>query len=342
MFLVEFLATISATLQAFNTGALRHLRADVLIYSAAADGSLDASRLPLRFQAAAARVAGVANVAPVGVADFTATGPAGRYELVLLGAGPGTAGQPVVPVAGRLPAAGELVADSTEMTTGLGLGRRITLEPGGGSLRVVGVTTGIRYDGLVTAWTTFGSWAGAVRSANPGGVVTANALAVRAKPGTSAGALVRNLSAALPGVQVLTRAQAVADVPGGSVISATFDLLIAAAFIAAVLVVGSVFLLMTVQRARPWALIRALGAPVGRVGVVVLIQAAVVVAVASGLAAAGLAVAGGVASGAFPVRAAPALELWTAVAALGGACVSSLLPIRRIGQIDPAAAMART
>jgi hypothetical protein len=58
VFLVEFLATISATLQAFNTGALRNLRADVLVYGGAADGSLDASRLPARIQAAAERVAG--------------------------------------------------------------------------------------------------------------------------------------------------------------------------------------------------------------------------------------------------------------------------------------------
>jgi putative ABC transport system permease protein len=341
VFLVEFLATISATLQVFNTGALRHLGAGVFIYAGAADGSLDASRLPARLQAVAERVSGVATVAPIGVADFTATGPAGRYELLLLGAGPGPAGQPVVPVTGRLPAAGELLADSTESTAGLGLGHQVTLAPGGLSLRVVGVATGIRYDGLVTAWTTFGSWAQAVRSANPGGVVSANALAVQAKPGTPAGMLVRSLSAALPGAQVLTRAEAVADVPGAGVISATFDLLIAAAFIAAVLVVGSVFLLITVQRSRPWVLVRALGAPVGRLGVVVLIQAAIVVVAASALASIGLTVVGTVAGAAFPVRAAPTLQLWTAMAALAGAGLSSLLPIRRIGRIDPGAAMVR-
>jgi putative ABC transport system permease protein len=172
-------------------------------------------------------------------------------------------------------------------------------------------------------------------------MVAANALAVRAEPGIPAGTLVRNLSAALPGVQVLTRAEAVADVPGAGVISATFDLLIAAAFVAAVVVVGSVFLLITVQRARPWVLVRALGAPAGRLGVAVLIQAAVVVAAASALAATALTVAGATASATFPVRAAPSLELWTAGAALTGACVSSLLPIRRIGRLDPATAMVR-
>ncbi len=46
IFVVEFLATLSQTLQAFNTGALAHDRADVFVYAADAQGSLDASRLP--------------------------------------------------------------------------------------------------------------------------------------------------------------------------------------------------------------------------------------------------------------------------------------------------------
>jgi putative ABC transport system permease protein len=347
---VEFLATISAALQTFNTGALRHIRADILVYGGAAGGSLDASRLPpgppgppgpAGLAATADRVPGVASVAVLGVADFTATGPSGPYELVLIGSGSGSAGWPEVPVAGRLPDDGGVLADSTEGAAGLQLGGRLTLAPGGTSLRVTGTGSGIRYDGLITAWTTFGSWAQAVRLAHPGGVIAPNALAVQAKPGVPDSALVRRLAAALPGTQVLDRAEAVADAPGASVISATFDLLIAAAFLATVLVVASVFLLLTVQRSRPWVLVRALGASAGRLGIVVLTQAALLVAVASVLASIGLTVLSTVWTVTFPVRAAPSLELWTATAALTGACLSSLLPMRRIGRLDPAAAMGR-
>jgi hypothetical protein len=238
IFLVEFLATISAALQTFNTGALRHIRADILVYGGAAGGSLDASRLPpgppgpAGLAATADRVPGVASVAVLGVADFTAMGPSGPYELVLIGSGSGSAGWPEVPVAGRLPGDGGVLADSTEGAAGLRLGGRLTLAPGGTSLRVTGTGSGIRYDGLITAWTTFGSWAQAVRLAHPGGVIAPNALAVQAKPGVPDSALVRRLAAALPGTQVLGRAEAVADAPGAGVISATFDLLIAAAIAA--------------------------------------------------------------------------------------------------------------
>ncbi len=73
LFLVEYLAAVSSSLQALNTGALQHLRADVIIYSANSDDSLDASRVPARVVVAAGRVSGVAAAEALGVADFPVT-----------------------------------------------------------------------------------------------------------------------------------------------------------------------------------------------------------------------------------------------------------------------------
>jgi putative ABC transport system permease protein len=340
VFLVEYLATLSATLQAFSTGALAHLPADLIVYSGAAEGSLDASRLPPGIALRAARVRGVAGVAELGVADFTVADPGGRYELGLVGLGSGGPGWPPL-VSGRLPGPAGVLADATEGAAGLGQGRRVVLEPGGVALRVTGVVSGVRYDGLVTAWTTFGTWARAVRAANPGGAAVPNALAVRARPGVRLAVLADRLAAALPGTKVLTRAAAVADVPGASVIAVTFDLLITVAFIAAVLVVSSVFLLLTVQRLRVWVLLRALGASAGRLGLAVLAQAAVVVVAGSAVASAALVLATAASGATFPLRAAPGLMAATVISVLIGACVSCLLPVRRIGRIDPADAVVR-
>lgn len=344
LFGVEYLAAVSSSLQALNTGALAHLRADVIIYSAGADDSLDASRLPGRVVTEAARVGGVAGAQALGVADFTVTGPGGgRYELVLLGLEAGRAGSPGWPglVAGRLPGAGEALADTSEIPAGLGLGHRVVLAPGGVSLRVTGVAAGVRYDGLVTAWTTFGSWVRAVRAANPGGAVEPNAAAVQASPGVAASGLARRLTGALPGDAALTRAAAVAGVPGAGVLAATFDLLIAVTFVAAVLVIGSVFLLVTVQRRRVWVLLRGLGASAGRLGVAVMAQAVLVVAAGAVVASAALAVVAAASGAVFPVYASPGLVITTVAAALTGALVSCLLPVRRIGRLDPAAALGR-
>jgi putative ABC transport system permease protein len=314
----------------------------VLIYSAGAQGSLDASRVPAGLTNQASRIAGVASATEIGVADFTATGPDGRYEFALVGAGPGGAAQPAVPVTGRLPGDGELLADSTDASVGVSAGRTVTLEPGGTALRVVGTASAIRYDGLVTGWTTFPSWRAAVLAQDPAGTVLANAVAVQAEPGVAVSALAARLAAALPGTQVLTRSAAVADVPGASVIAATFQLLIAVAFIATVFVVGSVFLLITVQRSRVWVTVRALGGSSGRLSLVVLTQAALVVLCACVVATAGLAVAAAASSATFPLSVAPGLVSATVVASLVGACLSSLMPMRRIGRIDPAVAVLRT
>jgi putative ABC transport system permease protein len=290
IFLVQFLATLSSALQSFNTGALAHVKADVLVYSGNAEGSLDASRVQPAVAARASRVEGVADASELGVADFTAAGPHGSYELALIGAGPGSAAQPAVPASGRLPGPGGLLADTADAPVGLAVGRTVTLEPGGAVLHVVGAATGIRLDGLVTGWTTFGSWRDAVLAEHPSGTVLPNAVAVQARPGVLASTLASRLAAALPGAQVLTRAQAVADVPGASVIAATFDLLIAVAFAATVFVVGSVFLLITVQRSRIWVTLRALGGSAGRLSMAVLTQAALVVMGACVVATAGLGV----------------------------------------------------
>ncbi|MBV9383744.1 MAG: hypothetical protein JO242_24155 [Streptosporangiaceae bacterium] len=245
------------------------------------------------------------------------------------------------PASGSLPGPAGALTDTTEVAAGLGTGRRLTLRPGGISLRVTGAASGIRYDGLVTAWTTFGSWARAVRAGNPAGAVLPNAVAVRADPGVAAGVLAGRLAAAVPGSTVLTRSAAIAGVPGAGVLAATFGLLIAVAFIAAVLVVSSVFLLVTVQRQRVWVLLRGLGATAGRLGLAVMAQAVVVVAAAFAAASAALAAVAATSGAAFPVHAPGGLIAATAAAALTGTLLSCILPVRRIGRLDPAAALAR-
>jgi putative ABC transport system permease protein len=329
IFVVEFLGTLSRTLQAFDTGALANSRADVLVYAADAQGSLDASRLSPGLAARAARVPGVASASDLAVFDFTATTGGSSFDLALIGNG-------------HLPGPEEGLADTSEAAAGLGVGKRVTLRPGGTVLHIAGLASGIRYDGVVTIETSFATWERAVAAANPGvqGAIP-NALAVRARPGVSASVLARRLTAALPGTQAMTRGAAVADIPGAAIIGATFDLLIATAFAVAVLVIGSVFLLVTIQRLRSWAVLRALGASPAHLGLAVLIEVTLVVLAASALASAGLVAVTATSSTTFPVHAAPSLIISTVLAMLVGALASTLLPVRRISRLDPAAALAR-
>jgi putative ABC transport system permease protein len=334
---VEFLATLSQTLQAFNTGALAHDRADVFVYAADARGSLDASRLPAALARRAAQVPGVAAATDLGVFDFTVTAGGSSFDLALIGAG-----RPATLLRGRAPGPAEGLADTSEAAAGPGIGQRISLQPGGTTLRITGLASGIRYGGVVTVWATFATWERAVAAADPGGPAgITNALAVEARPGVSAAVLADRLNAALPGTKAFTRPAAVADVPGAAAIAATFDLLVATAFAVAVLVVGSVFLLVTIQRLHSWAVLRALGASTARLGLAVIAEVTIVVLAASALASAAL-VAVTAASGAtFPVRAAPSLVTATALAILVGSLATALLPVRRISRLAPAAALAQ-
>jgi putative ABC transport system permease protein len=350
IFVVEFLATLSQTLQAFNTGALAHDRADVFVYAADAQGSLDASRLPPGLAGRASRVPGVAAATDLGVFDFTVTAGGSSFALALFGTGTSASTSTATSIRGRVPGPAQGLADSSEATAGLGIGQRITLRPGGATIRIAGLASGIRYDGVMTVWTTFATWQRAVAAADPGGPAgIANALAVRARPGVSAAVLARRLNAALPGTEAFTRSAAVADVPGAAIIAATFDLLIATAFAVAVLVVGSVFLLVTIQRLRGWAVLRALGASTAHVGLAVIAEILLVVLAASALASAALVAVTAASSATFPVRAAPSLVAATAAAmvvvvvvVVVGSLGSALLPVRRISCLDPASALART
>lgn len=66
-----------------------------------------------------------------------------------------------------------------------------------------------------------------------------------------------------------------------------------------------------------------------------------IVVAACAVATAGLTVAAAVSGVTFPLSVAPGLVTGTVVAALVEACLSSLMPVRRIGRIDPAAAVVR-
>jgi hypothetical protein len=160
IFVVEFLATLSQTLQAFSTGALAHDRADVFVYAADAHGSLDASRLPTGLAGRASRVPGVAAATDLGVFDFTVTAGGSSFALALFGTGTSTSTSTstATSIRGRVPGPAQGLADSSEATAGLGIGQRITLRPGGATIRIAGLASGIRYDGVMTVWTTPAFW----------------------------------------------------------------------------------------------------------------------------------------------------------------------------------------
>jgi putative ABC transport system permease protein len=339
VFLVLFLATLGRTLVGFSTGALANSSADVLVYNATAHRNLQASRLDPSVVGRVAGVAGVAAAAGVGQATVTADAGRGPVTLTLFGIRPGQPGTPAKLVAGRLPGPGEALVDRADAASGFRIGREVTLRPGGRRLRIVGYSSGSRYQAGPTAYTTLDEWRAVIHSGNPDATqVPLNLLAVRAAPGVTAATLARRIDQAVAGTEALDRSSAVAAIPGVGLIAMTFDLLIGIAFAIAVLVVGCFFLIVTVQKLRVLRALRALGAATGWLARSLLAQVTVLVVAGVALATAALALAAASSGPSFPIAVDPALVGEVLAATLGCSLAAAVLPIRRIAGLDPAAA----
>jgi putative ABC transport system permease protein len=338
VFLALFLATLGQTLVDFETGALATNSADVFVFDAAAHGNLRASRLAPDLVGTVASVPGVGASAGVGQADVSADAGDGPRPLVLFGVQPGQPGTPGRLVAGRWPGAGEAVVDRADTASGFTLDTVMTVRPGAARLRVVGYVSGARLGAGPTAYTTVEQWRQVLRAGNPDATsIPLNLVAVRAGPGVSAAVLAARIGAAVPGVAAVDRAAAAAAVPGVALIGQTFALLVGITFVVAVVVVGFFFLIVTVQKRRVFLALRALGASTALLARSLLVQVAVLVTI-------GVAVAGGVLAGAaatmpptFPIAVDPVLVGEVLAAMLAGSLAASLLSVRRIAALDPAA-----
>lgn len=336
VFLLLFLSTISATLLGFLTGAVQHNSADVLVYSVASKRNLQASRLDPSVLAAVHAVPGVAAVGPIGQTTLSANVGQGLSDLSLFGYRPGQPGGPARIVSGRAPGPGEALVDRSDEPNGFRIGTTIVLEPTGRMLKIVGYTEGSRFNAAPTAYTTIDTYRAIVAAANPGApFVPDNLLGVEVVPGAAVSSVAAAIDGAVPGVVALPKAEAVASIPGVSSITTSFDLIVGITFVIVAVVTGFFFLILTVQRLRVFAGLRALGATSRYLAASVLTQVVAVVAAGVAAATALLTGAAALSSPAFPLAVNTRLVLLSGLAVLGSSVVASALAVRRVARVDP-------
>jgi putative ABC transport system permease protein len=341
VFLILFVQALTGALIGQFIGALEHQSADVLVYSAQARKNLEGSVVPPATIASVATVPGVAQTGPFGEGTFSVRAGGKLRDAALIGYEPGQPGAPTTLIEGRLPAASfEAVASSRNADEGFGIGETVGLERGGRAIKVVGLARDINYSVLPTLFTTFDTYVTARRDANPQATaVYPSAVAVRTEEGADAATVRDAINRKVPGVEALTRAQAVSESPGVASVSQSLGMVVFLCFFVVIVVAGLFFLILTVQKASALTLLRAVGIGPAALSRALLVQVVFVVT-------------GGVVVGAVLTTAALAASNSSlgAQLALGGvirtgllvlvlSCVASLGAVRRVLRIDPARAL---
>ena len=282
IFLVFFQQTLLGSLLQGFTGAIEHQSAQVLVFGADARKSLDASFVSADTVAQVAAVDGVAQAAPLGEATITMVAAGETIDVAVFGVDPSGAGAPTKVVSGRLPEQpGEGVASSEDVSKGLAIGDVVRTATGDAPVVIVGLTDQSQFNVQPTVFVPFETYTTLRKAANPEATtISPSAVAVVVADGARARDVADRIDAQVPGVQALTRSEAVDNAPGVSSVQISFGLILALAIAVVALVTGFFFLILTVQKAQALTLLRAIGAPAGYFVRSLLQQVAVVLAVA--------------------------------------------------------------
>lgn len=339
--LVLLLVVLGGFLDGLTLGATGALRAqgDVAIVSSA-DAELlgNVSVLDPEVREEVANVPGVAEVG--GFARITTTASVG---------GDGEVVDVVVAgydlAAGRLPGppgdGGVLVAESLADLTPVAVGDVVLVGPRERELRVEGFVEDAA-DGSPTLWLGSQAWRALATEAAPTSPLTQGGdqlLVVVPEPDTDAAALAAKIPDAVTGTAAGTVDDAVAALPAVTQQAGTFQGIIAVTFVVALIVVGLFFVLLTLERLRLYAVLKALG---GRTWDLLAGLAAQALGIAAVSLVLGLLLALGLTTllpPDLPVRLLPGRLAALAVGTLVTALVAALATLRRLLRIDPAEAI---
>ena len=338
-FLLLFLNTLSSALLGGFVGAIENGSSDVLVYSEEALATIPASRLDPSLTDEVADVEGVAAAAPISVLTASSDISGEVIDVAMWGVGLGEPGMPAEIEEGRLPeTAGEVVMNSDAVDEGFTLG--MAFELSGVELTVVGFAPDTTYSVLPTAYASASTFADVFAAEFPeaGGFVPVNVIGVQVDDGLDAAAVAADIQSSVAGIEAYDRAAAAEATPGVSSISQSFGLIVGITFLIVVVVVGFFFQILTVQKLKSFAVLKAVGVGNGKLAGTITGQIATMVI--GGVAIGTLLLAGAAAAtrDTFAIDVDPVLVATAAALVLGSSLLAGLFPIRRVVKQDPAEA----
>ena len=348
VFLILFQQALLGGLVTSFIGAVDNQDSPVLVFNEQARRNVEGSfLLPDQVEAIGA-VDGVAATAAIGEATYTVEAGGELVDGVLFGYpldGDGL-GEPTSLTEGRLPERpGEAVASAADAADGFDVGDVVTIAADGGpEIEVVGLGEDLRWSVAPTLFVDYSTFEDAQRAANPeADVVFPSLVAVRPADGVDPGELTARIDAAVDGVESLTNTEAVESSPGVSAVNQSFQIILALAFGVVTLVVAFFFLILTVQKAKPLTLLRAVGAPSAYLvrNLVVQILVVMVGGIVLGIGFV-LAVGSATSGGAIEVELVPGTVIPTVAGLTVLALIGGLAAVRRVLRIDPIRATTNT
>ena len=337
VFLIVFQQALTGGLVTEFIGAIRNQSTDVLVYGEDARLNLQGSVVSAEAVEAVGAVPGVAVAGPLGVTTVTIEADGELTDATVFGHELDGPGRPAQLADGRRPTSdGEAVASSGGE---LGIGDTVLVQPGGVELEVVGTARDLSFSVTPTLFTSFSTYEAVQRGANPDapGVVP-SAVAVIVDDGADAAAVADRIEASVDGVEAADRARAADEAPGVAAVTQSFSIILLLAYVVATLVLGFFFLILTVQKRPALTLLRAVGAPAGRLvgGLVTQVVAVLAGGLVIGTALAALAL--GSAGTGIDARLDPGAVATTAAVLAVLAVLAAVGAARRIVRLDPAAA----
>lgn len=349
VFLIVFQQGLLRGLITSFIGAVENQDSPVLVFNDQARQNVEGSFLRPDQLQLLATVAGVEAVGPIGQSVFTADAGEERQDAVLFGYELGGLGEPLTLTDGRLPAAdNEAVASRSDADKGFDIGDEIQLLGADGApgptITVVGKGKDLNWSVAPTLFVSYDTFESAQRAVNPSAeTVFASLAAVRPADGVDIDELTDLIDSSVPGVEALTNDEAASQNPGVQGVQSSFTIVLGLAFVVVVLVVGFFFLILTVQKAKPLTLMRAIGAPSGYLVRNLVVQILVVmtagIAIGVGLA---LLLTAASPSGEVPISLAARSIVTTVVGLFVLALIGGFVAIRRVLRIDPIRATANT
>jgi putative ABC transport system permease protein len=336
--LMLFLAGLLDGLYKGSTGAIRAADPDLVVYSDDARESFLRSSID---QAELNQILAVEDVTEVGGFGITllgvqipgesdlADGAIVGYELPS-----GTLPEP--------PGFGEALADRTLEDAGAAIGDRIAVGPAASEIEIVGWVDDTNYllqSGIWVAPETWRTVQNENRPDAPVGDTEFQSAMVRIDSSADAEVVAAQIDDSIGSTETRTQSQAISAIPGIEEQTTTFTYVIVATVVVSALVVALFFALLTVERTALYAMLKALGSSSFRLVVGLGTQA---LAIAFGSFAVGGAITFGLAQ-VLPPEIPTAFEPSRVFLILLAVCLTSLLgsliSLRRITRIDPAAAL---